>query len=181
MVMALPLMHDSVVSPYFPGCLAFLHRHFQPQPPYSHSLDLSVHSQWQPLPWDCYTIPKLQLPAAAPSRGSASLFVICMGTARKDCLIVILFSLPQICYFTLSLKCVSSDSDRCPNVGIGPLLQFPHWPRAGPVLLTLPFSPLVPSSYRVLPGSIYSFPLVRSSCLLLAGILHGLLCLKVHS
>ena len=26
-----------------------------------------------PLPWDCSTIPKLQLPAAAPSRGPASL------------------------------------------------------------------------------------------------------------
>ena len=64
---------------------------------------------------------------------------------------------------------------------IGPLLQFPHPPRAGPILLRLLFFPLVPSSYRVLRGSIYYFPLVRYSCLLSAGILHALLCLKAYS
>ena len=99
----------------------------------------------------------------------------------KDCLILIPFRLPQISCFTLSLKCFSSDSDNCPDMGIGPLLQFPHPPRTGPVLLTLLFSPLVPSSYRVLRGSMYSFPLVRHSCLLSAGVLHALLCLKVYS
>jgi len=59
----------------------------------------------------------------------------------KDCLILIPFRLQQISCSTLSLKCFSSDSDNCPNVGIGPLLQFPHWLRAGPVLLTLLFFP----------------------------------------
>ena len=63
---------DSAVSPRFHGCLAFLHRHFPPQSPPSHPLDKSLHSQQQPSLWDCSTIPKLQLPAAAPSRGSAS-------------------------------------------------------------------------------------------------------------
>ena len=62
----------------------------------------------------------------------------------KTCLILIPFRLPQISCFTLSLKCFSSDSDNCPDVGIGPLLQFRHPPRAGPVLLTL-LSP--PSSF----------------------------------
>ena len=62
------------------------------------------------------------------------------------------FRLPQISCFSLSLKRLSSDSDNCPNVGIGPLHQFPHPPRAGPVVLTLLFSPLVPSSYRVFVG-----------------------------
>ena len=99
----------------------------------------------------------------------------------KDCLILIPFRLPQISCFTLSLKCFSSDLDNCPDVGIRPLLQFPHWLRAGPVLLTLLFFPLVPLSYRVLRGSIYSFPLVRYSCPLSVGILHALLCLKVYS
>ena len=66
-------------------------------------------------------------------------------------------------------------------MGIGPQLQFPHLPRTGPVLLKLLFFPLVPSSYWVLHGSIYSFPLVRSSCLLSAAVLHALLCLKVFS
>ena len=91
----------------------------------------------------------------------------------KDFLILIPFRLPQISCFTFSLKCFSSDSDNSPDVGIGPLLQFPQLPRAGPVLLTLLFPPLVPSSYRVLHGSIYSFPLVRYSCLLSAGVLHA--------
>ena len=59
----------------------------------------------------------------------------------KDCLILIPLRLSQICCFTLSLKCFSSDSDSCPDVGIGPLPQFPHPPRAGPGLLTLLFSP----------------------------------------
>ena len=112
------------------------------------------------------------LPAAAPSRRQA---------VGKDCLILIPFRLPQISCFTLSLKCFSSDSDSCPAVGIRPLLQFPHLQRAGPVLLTLLFLPLVPSSYRVLCDSIYSFPLVRYSCPPSAGVLHALLCLKVYS
>ena len=43
----------------------------------------------------------------------------------KDCLILISFRLPQISCFTLSLKCFSSNSDNCSDVGIGPLLQFP--------------------------------------------------------
>ena len=47
----------------------------------------------------------------------------------KDCLILIPFRLPQISCFPLSLKCFSSDSDNCPGVGIGPLLQFPHLPK----------------------------------------------------
>ena len=76
----------------------------------------------------------------------------------KDCLILIPFRLPQISCFTLSLKCFSSDSDNCPNVGIRPLLHFPDPRRAGPVLLTLLFFPLVPSSYQVLRGSIYFLP-----------------------
>ena len=59
----------------------------------------------------------------------------------KDCLILLSFRLSQISCFTLSLKCFSSDSDSCPDVGIRPLLQFPHLPRAGPVLLTLLFFP----------------------------------------
>ena len=80
-----------------------------------------------------------------------------MYDCSKGCLILIPFRLPQISCFTLSLKCFSSDSDNCPAVGIRPLLQFPYRPRSGPVLQTLLFFPLVPSSYQVLRGSIYSF------------------------
>ena len=82
MVMAPPTTCDSAVSPCFHGCLAFLHRHFPPQSPPSHPLHPSLHSQQQPLPWDCSTIPKLQLPTVAPSRGSASLSGVCMAAAR---------------------------------------------------------------------------------------------------
>ena len=88
----------------------------------------------------------------------------------KDCLILIPFRLPQISCFILSLKSFSSDSDNCPDVGIGLLLQMPHLQRAGLVLVTLLFSPLVPSSYWVLHGSIYYFLVVRYSCLLSAGV-----------
>ena len=97
----------------------------------------------------------------------------------KDCLILIPFRLPQISCFTLSLKCFSLDSDNCPAVGMGPVPQFPHPLRAGPVLLTLTLFPLAPSSSQVLHGSIDSFPLVGSSCPLSAGVLHARLCLKV--
>ena len=71
-----------------------------------------------------------------------------MYGCSKDFLILIPFRLPQISSFTLSLKCFSSDSDNCPDVGIGPLLQFPHPLRAGPFVLTLLF---VPSSF-ILPS-----------------------------
>ena len=98
----------------------------------------------------------------------------------KDCLILIPFRLPQINCSILSLKCFSSDSDNCPDVGVRLLLQFPHPLRAGPVLLTPLLFSLVPLFYRVLCGSVSSFLLVRYSCPLSAGVLHALLCLKVY-
>ena len=177
MVMAPPPMHDSAVSPCFHGCLAFLHRHFPPQSPPSHPFNLSLHSEQQPPPWDCSTIPKLQLQLLCLP--GACVPVWGMYVCGKDCLILIPFRLPQISCFTLRLKCFSSDSDNCRDVGTDPC-QFPQQPSAGPVLLTLRFFSLVPSSYQVLCGSIYSFPLVRYSCPLSAGVLHALLCLKVY-
>ena len=139
---------------------------------------VSLQSQ-QPSPWDCgTTLHSSSQPCAfqeicVPVRG--------MYGCGKDCLILLPFRLPQISSFALSLKCFSSDSDNCPDVGIGPLLWFPHQLGAGPVLLTPLVSSLVPSSYRVVRGSIYSFPLVRSSCPFSTCALHALLCLKVCS
>ena len=75
MVIALPPTRDSAVSLCCHGCLAFLHRHFPPESPPSHPLDSSLHNQQQPSPWDCSTVPKWQLPAAAPSRASTP----CLG------------------------------------------------------------------------------------------------------
>mgnify|MGYP006945387334 CR=1 FL=1 len=170
-------MRDSAVSPCFHGCLAFLHRHFPPLYPPSHPLNLSLCSQQHPS-------------LASQSLNSSSQLLTFQGTSIpvwgmygccKDCLILIPFRLPQIICFTLSLKCFSSDSDNCPDLGIRPLLQFPYPPKGGPVLLTLLFFPLVPSSYRVLRGYIYSLLLVRYSCLLSPGVLQALPCLKVYS
>ena len=175
LIMAPPSMCDSAVLPCFHGCPVFLHRHFPPQSPPSHPLDLSLCSQQQLSPWDCSTIPELQLPASAPSRGPASLSGVCMTAART------VWSCHKSAVSLSALKCFSSDPDNCPDVGFGPLLQFPHWQKAGPVLLTLLFFPLVPLSYWVLRGSIYSFPLVRYFCPLAAGVLHALLCLKMYS
>ena len=138
---------DSAGSPCFRGCRAFLHRHFAPQSPPSPPHHLSL--QWTTsFTLDPFTLHKLQLPAAAPSRGPHP----CPGYVwLRQGLILIPLRLPQISCFTLSLKCFSSDSDNCPDVGIGPLLRFPHPLRAGPVILTL----LVPSSYRVFHGSVF--------------------------
>ena len=153
--MALPGMHDSVVLPCFHDCLAFLHRHFPPQSPPSHPLDLSLAVNSSPHPEIvpqtlCSSSQLLPLPGdLCPCLG----YVWC----GRDCFILIPFRLPQISCFTLSLKRFTSDSDNCPDVGIGPLPQFPHSPRTGQVLLTLLFSPLVPLSYQVLCGSMYSF------------------------
>ena len=65
--------------PWLPG---FPPQLFPTTSPPSRPLDLSLCGQQQPSPWDCSTIPKLQLPAAAPSRGPASLSGVCMGAAR---------------------------------------------------------------------------------------------------
>ena len=114
------------------------------------------------------SIPKLQLqPLPLPGDPSSCPAYVWLQQGLSDSRSI---WLPQISCFTLSLKCFSSDSDSCRPVGVGPLLQFPHPPRVGPVLLTLQFLPLVPSSYQVLRGSIYSFPLVRSSCQLSATV-----------
>ena len=123
--------------------------------------------------------PQIPAPSHCTFQGTCIPALVMYGCS-KDYLILVPFRLPQTSCFTPSLKCFSSDSDYCPNVGIRSLLQFPHPLRAGPVLLTHLFSPLVPSSYRVLRDSVYSFLLVRSSCLLSVGVLPTLLCLKVY-
>ena len=179
MVMAPHLAHDSALSPCFHGCLAF-------------PSDISHHDVLLHIPSICLsTVTSKPHPGIAPQSLNSTSQPPCLPGDQpscpryygcgKDCLILIPFRLPQISCFTLSLKCFSSDSDNCPNVGIGRLLQFPHPPRAGPVLLTLLFSHLIPSSYQVLHGFTYSFLLVRYFCPLSAGVPHTLLCLKIYS
>ena len=175
MVIAPPPTHDLAVSVCFHGCLAFFHWHFPSRFPSSPPLNQSLCNQQQPLLWDFSTIPKLQFPGAEPSRGPVFLSGVCMAASRT-----VWFSFYLGCHRTsvsLSALNVSPWLRKCPSVGIGPLLQFSHPPRAGPVLPTLLFFPLVPSYSRVLHGSIYPFPLVRYSCPLSAD---ALLCLKVY-
>ena len=81
MVMAPPTMCDSAVVPCFHGCLAFLHWHFPPRSLSSRHFNPSLHSQEQLSPWDCSTIPKLQLLPTAPSRGPVLLSRVCMAVA----------------------------------------------------------------------------------------------------
>jgi len=75
-------LHPLLVTHGFHGCLASLHRHFPPQSLPLHPLGPFPSSQLQPLPWDCSAIPMLQLPAAVPSRGPASLSAVRKAVAR---------------------------------------------------------------------------------------------------
>ena len=121
----------------------------------THPFSLSLRSQQQPSPWGCSTVPKLQLPAAAPSRGPVFLSGVCVAAART---------------VWFSFRLGSHRSAVSPSAfNVSPLTQTiaPMWgldpcfsslqPRAGPFLLTLLFPPPpppVPSSYWVLRGSI---------------------------
>ena len=120
-----PLPRDPTALPCFRGRPAFLRRHFPPQSPPSHPLS-AVKSSPRP------GIAPQSLGICAPVRGVYGF--------SEDCLILIPFGLPQSSCLTLSLKCFSSDSDSCPDMGVGPLLLLPHPLRAGPILLRLLFS-----------------------------------------
>ena len=138
MVMAPSTMGDSAVLPHFHGCPAFStgisHHNLLPHLPRSISL--------QSIAALTSTLPKLP-PSPCTFQGTL-VPVPGMYDCGKDCLILIPFRLPPISCFILSLKCFSSDSDKCLDVGIGPLLQFPRPPGVVPVLPILLFFP--PSS-----------------------------------
>ena len=100
------------------------------------------------------TLGLLHNPYAPPlnccaSRGPTPLSGVHMVASRIVCVILIPFRLSLISYFMLSLKCFSSVPNYCPDMGIRPLLQFLHLPRAGPITLTLFFTPyfLYPSKF----------------------------------
>ena len=125
-------MTQQYLSPCFHGCPAFLHRHFPTHSPPSRPLEPSLCSQQQPSPWDYFTIPKLQLPANAPSRGPAFLSGVCMAATRT-----VLFSFHLGCH-RLSCSSVGKESacsvgdpgsipglGRSPGEGNGNPLQYP--------------------------------------------------------
>ena len=124
MVMAPPPTCDSAVSPCLHGCLAFLHRHFPPQSLPSHPLDPSLHLSAVNSSPHPGIAPKSLNSSSQPLHLPGDLFP-CLGYAwlwqgLSDSRS---FRLPQVSCFSLSLKCFSSDSDNCPDVGIRPLLQ----------------------------------------------------------
>ncbi|XP_055444130.1 coiled-coil domain-containing protein 149 isoform X2 [Bubalus kerabau] len=92
-VMAPPPTRDSAISPCFHGCPAFLRSCFPPQSPPSPPPNPSLHSQQQPSPCDPSILPKLQLPAAAPSRGPSSLsgYLVCKRKleSKKEALLIL--------------------------------------------------------------------------------------------
>ena len=175
MVMAPPPTRNSAVSPCFHCCLAFLHRYFLPQSPPSHPPDPSLHSQQQPSPWDCSTIPKLQLPAIAFSRRSASLSGVCMTAART-----IWFS-SHLGYHRLAVSLSA--------LNVSPLTQTIARMWGLESCLSSPTSsptntPVFPPSSFVLLSfvRVYIFFYAgQVSCMLSAGVLHALLCLRVYS
>ena len=78
------------------------------------------------------TIHSSSRPGIAPQSLNSSSQLLCLPGNLCPCLGSVWlrqglsltpFRLPQISCFTLSLKCFSSDSDNCPDVGIIPLLQ----------------------------------------------------------
>ena len=178
MVMAPPPTHDSAILPCFRGWPAFLHRHFPPWSPPSHPLNLSLHSQQQPLPWDCSTVPKLQLPATVASRVPAFLSRTCMAATRT-----VWFSFHLGCHrsaVSLSALNVSPLTQTIAQCGVWTPASVPTPAKGRSIPTNTPGFPPVPSSYLVFLGSIYSFPLVRYSCMLSTDVLHALLFLKVY-
>ena len=165
------------VSPCFHGCLAFLYRYFPSESLPLHPLNTSLHSQLQP----CSGFAPQSLNSSCCAYQGTCILVQGMLGCSKDCLILIPFRLPQISCFTLVLNVSPLNQTVVPMWGLDPCFSSPSPPKAGPVLLTLLFFTVASLSYHVLCGSVYSFPLVRYSCQLSAGVLHALLCLKVHS
>ena len=92
------------------------HHNLLPHIPWIHlsEVNSSAHPRFSPQSLNSSSQPLCLLGDLRPCQGYVWLC--------KDCLILIPFRLSQISCFTLSLKCFSSDSDDCSNVGIGPLL-----------------------------------------------------------
>ena len=153
MVMAPLATCDSALSPGFHGWPASLHRHFPPQSPPSHLLELSLCSQQQPLPWHCSTIPKFQLPATAPSR-------VCMAVART-----VWFSSHWGCHRSaVSRSATSLTQIIAPVWGSDPCFSSP--PPQGRSSPTN--TPVFPASFFTLPSFVWVFILFSAGQVLLS-------------
>ena len=103
MVRAPPAIHDSTLSPFFHGCLAF-HHNLLPDIP--SDLLPAVNSS------PCPGIAPQSLNSSSQPLHLPGIYVPVWGMngCGKDCLILIPLRLPQTSCSTLSLKCFSSDS-----------------------------------------------------------------------
>ena len=117
------------------------------------------------LPWDWSTILKLQLPATALSREHVSLSRVSMAIART-----VWFSFHLGCHrsaVSLSALNVSPLTQTVALIwGSDPLLQFPHPPKTGPVLLTL----LFPPSSFILPSFAWFYTFSSDGQVLLSAL-----------
>ena len=116
-------MCDSAVSSCFHGCLDFLHR-FSHHSLLPHTpLDLSLCGHQQSSPLDCSTIPKLQFPVTAPSRGPVCLSRAYMAVARTA-------------WFSFYLGCHRS-AVSLSALNVSPLTQFPQYGDGTPAWVPL--------------------------------------------
>ena len=146
------------------------------------SLGPSPQSPHHTLPRDCSQTPVFQLLATMRFRELVSLSSVHRSVARIVCVLLIPFRLSQISCGTFQqphtlLLCPK----QLPQCGYLTPASVPPPPRcrSNPANSTLFL--LLPLSYQVLCGSIYSFPVVLGFCSFLAGVLQELLCLKVYS
>ena len=162
------------------SCLAFLHWHFPWGSHPSHPLKPSFHGQQQPSFWDCSTIPKLQLPATAPSKRPAFRSQVCMAAARTV-------------WFSSHLGCHRS-AVSLSALNVSPLTQtiVPLW---GSTLVSFPppaegrssptNTPVPPPFSFILPSFVWFYIFFSTGQVLLfpfsSVVLHALLCLKVYS
>ena len=166
MVMASPSTCDSAVSPCFYGCLAFLHRHFPPQSPPSHPLGSISPQSTAPLALGLLHNPQTPAPSHCNFHGTC-VPVQGLYDCSKDCLILILFWLPQISCFTLSLKCFSSDIDSCPQSGDQTPASVPP-PTKGRSSPTN--SPVFPASSFILPSFAWFYIFFSTGQVLLSAL-----------
>ena len=119
--------------------------------------------------WDCSIIPKLQL-----SLPGDQLPVWSMYGCSKDCLFLIPIRLPQFSCFTLSLRCFSSDSDKCggrtpasvppPAQGRSSPTNTPGYPSSSFILLLFAWFCVFFSTGQVLLSALSWCSICPSAC-----------------
>ena len=169
---ALPACGWAVV-PCLHGCPAFLQRHSPWQSPPSHPLRPETISPESTAVFALGLLSNapFQLLATIHSGELASLSRVCKAATWKSVWVLTPFRLSWICCFTLQqpqiLPLCPKQLLRCGD--LTPASVLPPARRRSSCAHSY-FFPFLALSYWVLCGSIYSFPLVRYSCPLSAGV-----------